>query len=148
MEQIRYSFLVKRNKQRADGKIPLYFRIRMGKETRDIFLKMHITHEDWNAAKQKDGSGIVGIGSSNSYRRLIKSSAFAIIVNTELTGRIIKATIIKAVTVGSSLGRNDFKVEVTQSDLAQKSLATAQIEAKVVDVTLNYEFETNSMLSE
>jgi hypothetical protein len=144
MEQIRYSFLVKKNKQRSDGKIPLYLRITMGKETRDIFLKMHITHKDWNDAKQNDGTTVAEAKSTRWYTRRIKFGAFAISANAEVTDQIIKATIIKATTSGSFLHSKDIDVVVTQSNFPRRSLPTAEIEAKIIDVTLNNGFKGNS----
>ena len=53
MEKFKISFLVKTAKERENGTCPLYCRIMVGKETKEVFLKSHLNKNDWDTSKQR-----------------------------------------------------------------------------------------------
>lgn len=101
MEKFKISFLVKTTKERENGTCPLYCRITVGTETREIFLKSHLHKDDWDKAKQRvktknpEATLINAIIDKTSY------DCHEIMANLKLAGQRVTASFIKDKLSGS-----------------------------------------------
>jgi len=96
MQPIINSFLIKSNKIRKDGTGLLYFRIKVGKEVKDISLKHHLNVCDWDKTKQRVMLRNPEAALINAKIETMRNLAIQNAADLRLTGQVVTANILKA----------------------------------------------------
>jgi site-specific recombinase XerD len=102
MEKVKISFLVKTTKEKENGTCPLYCRIIVGTETKELFLKSHLSKDDWDRTKQRVKPKNPEATLINAILDKTRSDANAIAANLRLTDKLVTARLIKDKLAGNS----------------------------------------------
>lgn len=148
MEELKVTFYLKKNEERADGTVPILGRIRIGKSMVQFSTKMYVIPTLWNVksgravGKSKPATAtnkVFPMPSNSTCNKKLKAIAELCGIKAHLTYHVARHSAATTVLLS-----NGVPIETVSKLLGHTNIKTTQIYAKITAQKISQDMETLS----
>lgn len=148
MEELKVTFYLKKNEERADGTVPILGRIRIGKSMVQFSTKMYVIPTLWNVksgravGKSKPAAAtnkVFPMPSNSTCNKKLKAIAELCGIKAHLTYHVARHSAATTVLLS-----NGVPIETVSKLLGHTNIKTTQIYAKITAQKISQDMETLS----